>query len=223
MNITLSRQLGSEGDTIAARVAAALGMTLADREYVHRASLAAGIPEELLHRLMYERQRSMAAEIMESLGTPQPPGTQPPPASSPLLSIFAPMVPPRTLSLQDAARSVGLVIKDLASSGNMLILGQGAQVLLRGYAGTCHVQVIAPVAQRIARVAAREKIPSAMARRLVRDSDLARSDYLARFYNAHWLDPLLYHLVINTGQTSIEAAVTLVAHAAQATAGTARQ
>jgi cytidylate kinase len=78
------------------------------------------------------------------------------------------------------------------------------------------VQVVAPLDLRIARVVEREGISVAAARRLVRDGDQARSDYLARYHNVRWLDPLLYHLVINTGQTSIEAAVSLIVHAAQA-------
>ena len=46
-----------------------------------------------------------------------------------------------------------------------------------------------------------------------------RSDYLARFHNARWLDPLLYHLIINTGPTPLDAAVSLIVHAAQAIGG----
>ena len=96
MIITLSRQLGSGGDAIAARVAAALGLTLVDREYVYQAALAAGVPADLLQKLMYEGQRSLAAEIMDSLGGRPAEAEnlcsrQAPP---PLLGIFAPMLPP---------------------------------------------------------------------------------------------------------------------------------
>jgi cytidylate kinase len=218
MIITLSRQLGSDGDSIAARVATALGLTLVDREYVHKIALAAGVPDNLLQMLMYERRRSLAGEVMDSLGG-RPGGVSSKTrvsAASPLLGTFAPMMPPATVSPEEADQSVGLIIKDIASRGGVLILGQGAQVWLRGYAGACHVQVVAPLDLRIARVAEREGIKVAAARRRVRDCDQARSDYLARYHNAQWLDPLLYHLVINTGQTSVEAAVSLILHAAQA-------
>jgi cytidylate kinase len=138
---------------------------------------------------------------------------------SPLLGVFAPMLPPAAVSEEEAVRLVGLVVKEIASHGNVLILGQGAQVWLGGYAGTCHVQVVAPLELRIKRVAERDGLSGAVARRRVLSSDRARSDYLARYYNAHWLDPLLYHLVINTGCTPVEAAVSLIAHAAQAIGG----
>lgn len=218
MIITLSRQLGSGGDTIAARVAAALGLTLVDREYVHRAALVAGVPEELLRRLMYEGQRSMAADLLDSLDGSGMLRTAPAQAPNPLLGIFAPMMPSTTLSLEEAAASVGLVIKDLASRGNLLLLGQGGQMILHGYEGACHVQVVAPPEQRVARVAEQQHITLAEARRRVRASDRARAEYVARFYGVRWLDPLLYHLVINTGEMPLDVAVALIVHAAQAVA-----
>ena len=220
MIITLSRQLGSNGDVIAARVSAALGLTLVDREHVYRAALTAGVPANLLEKLMYEGQRSLAAEIMDSLGgRPGETTTAPKQAPPPLLGVFAPMLPPAAVSEEEAVRLVGLVVKEIASHGNVLILGQGAQVWLRGYAGACHIQIVAPLELRSQRLAARLELSISAARRQVRSSDHARSDYLARYHNANWLDPLLYHLVINSGPTSVEAAVSLIVHAAQAIGG----
>ena len=220
MIITLSRQLGSGGDVIAARVAAALGLTLADREYVYRAALAAGVPGNLLQKLMYEGQSSLAAEIMDSLGgRPSEMTTAPKQAPPPLLGLYAPMLPPTAVSQEEAAGAVGLVIKDIASQGRVLILGQGAQVWLRGYTGACHVQVVAPLELRIKHLAEREGLSSTAARRRVQSNDRARADYLARFHNAQWLDPLLYHMILNTGPTPLEAAVALIVHAAQAIGG----
>lgn len=213
MIITLSRQLGSDGEAIAARVAAALGLTLLDRERVYALALAAGVPAELLHRLMYEGQRGLAAEIMDSFSSAGRVESHTA-APSPLLSVFAPLLPPAAISLEEAARTVGLVIKDAASQGKVLVLGQAGQGWLRGYSGACHVQIVAPFELRVTRVAEREKISLAVARRRVRISDQARADYVLRFHEARWLDPTLYHLVINTGQMSVEAAVSLIIHAA---------
>jgi len=220
MIITLSRQLGSGGDVIAARVVAAMGLTLVDREYVYRAALAAGVPGNLLQKLMYEGQRSLAGEIMDSFGgRSSEVTTAPKQAPPPLLGLYAPMLPPTAVSQEEAAGAVGLVLKDIASRGSVLILGQGAQVWLRGYTGVCHVQVVAPLELRIKRLAEREGLSSAAARRQVLSNDRARSDYLARFHNAQWLDPLLYHMILNTGPTPLEAAVSLIVHAAQVIGG----
>lgn len=221
MIITLSRQLGSGGDTIAARVAAALGLTLLDRERVYTLALAAGVPADLLHRLMYEGQRSLAAEIMDSFSGPGAHTESHTAAPSPLLSVFAPLLPPAAISLEEANRTVGLIIKDAASHDNVLVLGQAGQCWLRGYSGVCHVQVVAPFDLRVRRVVEREQISSAAARRRIRTSDQARAEHMLRYHEVRWLDPMLYHLVVNTGQMSVEAAVSLVVHAAHAVPQTA--
>jgi hypothetical protein len=216
MIITLSRQLGSSGDDVAARVAAALGLSLIGRERVQAGAQAAGVPTGLLRKLMYEGQRSLAGEILDSLGgVSAGPTTATVPHQNPLDGIFTPMLPPTSISLEEAVQTIGLVVKEIASHDNVLMLGQGSQVWLRGYQNTCHVQIVAPFELRVGRVAAREQISLVVARRRVRASDRARAEYLARYHEVDWLDPFLYHLVINTGQTPPEVAVSLIVQAAQ--------
>ncbi len=215
MIVTLSRQLGSEGEAIAARVATALGLELIDRDFVHTAALAVGISDDLLRRLMYEGQRTVASEILQSLGTPRAPTASAVSASSPLLGVFAPMASEAATNLEDAAKAVGQVIKKIAARDGVLILGQGGRSLLQAERHVCHVLVLAPVEVRVARVAQSEGLTLVAARRRVRMSDAARSDYLARYHNSRWIDPLLYHLVVNTGVTPPEGAASLIVKAAK--------
>ena len=216
MIVTISRQLGSGGDEIAARLAAALDLALVDRDRIHAAARGAGAPEALLAKLMYEGQRSLAGDILDSLENTSSslPG-RPALVQSPLGGIYAPIMLPTSMSLGDVIQVIGLVIKDIASRDRVLILGQGGQVWLRDYRGACHIQIVAPLKARIERVSARDGVSQSVARKIVRTSDQARSEYLARYHGVNWLDPLLYHVVINTGQTTPEAAVSLIAHAAQ--------
>jgi cytidylate kinase len=216
MIVTISRQLGSQGDIIASRVASALGLLIVDREYTFRAAIAAGLPAALLQRLMYEGQHSFAGQIMDSLGsTPSEPADRAAPAPGPLEGIFTPMLAPSGINLEDGVQVIGRLITDLARREEVLVLGQGGQVWLRNRRNACHVQVVAPYNLRIERVADREGVSRAVARRRVRASDQARAEYLARYHGVNWLDPLLYHYVINTGLTSLDTAVSLIVHAAK--------
>jgi Cytidylate kinase-like family len=216
MIVTISRQLGSEGDLIAARVAAALGLLLVDREYICKAALAAGLPAALLQNLMYEGQHSLAGQIMDSLGsTPSELTDRPAPSPGPLEGIFTPMLAPSSINLEDGVRSIGRIITEVARQDDVLVLGQGGQVWLSDRKDACHVQVVAPYNLRIERVATRENLSRAAGRRRVRASDQARAEYLARYHGVNWLDPLLYHYVINTGRTSADIAASLIIHAAQ--------
>ena len=216
MIVTISRQLGSEGDLVAARVAAALGFVLVDREYTCRAALAIGMPPALLQQLMYEGQHSLAGQIMDSLGsTPSKLTDRSATSPQPLEGIFTPMLVPSSISLEDGVRTIGRIVTDVANRGNVLILGQGGQMWLRDRKDACHVQVVAPYDLRIERVAARENLSRATARRRVRVSDQARAESLARYHGVNWLDPLLYNYVVNTGRTSADVAVSLIIHAAK--------
>lgn len=216
MIVTISRQIGSQGDLIAARVATALGLLILDREYTHRVALAAGVPAMLLQKLMYEGQQGLAGQIMDSLGNTQPEiANRTASAPGPLEGIFTPMLAPSGISLEDGVQAIGRVITDLARSRDVLVLGQGGQVWLRDRKNACHVQVVAPYDLRVERVAATDNLSRSAARSRVRANDQARAEYLARYHGVNWLDPLLYHCVINTGRVSAEAAVALIIHAVQ--------
>jgi cytidylate kinase len=67
--ITISRQLGSHGDNIAAGVAATLGLRLIDAETIHRAAQRAGVPQMALAELVHEGERSLATQVLKALRT----------------------------------------------------------------------------------------------------------------------------------------------------------
>ncbi len=220
MILTVSRQFGSAGESIARSVAATLGLTVVDRDGIRDAALKAGLSPDVLGRLMYVGQRNVAGAIIQGLGSARP-DVAATVAANPLLGAFAPLVSTDVVSLEEAARAVGRIIQKIATDGNVLILGQGGQALLQGQPGTCHVLFVAPLEVRVANVAAWHSLTPAEARRRVRSADEARRDYLARYHNVRWLDPLLYHLVINTGLVTADDAAALVIRAVQgaATAG----
>jgi cytidylate kinase len=206
MIVTISRQFGSDGETIARAAAEQLGLIVLDRERVREEALKAGVKRDALERLMYEGQRTVAGEILQGLGVPRPAAA----SSNPLLGVYAPAVSPDTIKMEEAARAVGEVIRGLAIQGNTMVLGQGGQALLHAMPGVCHLLFVAPLELRVANVARWHSLKEADARRSVRAHDEARKDYLARYHNVRWLDPLLYDLVINTQRVTTDVAVTLV-------------
>ena len=111
--------------------------------------------------------------------------------------------------------SVRTVIEELAAEGSVILAGRGGQAVLRGRPGVLHVKIIAPLEIRAQRLAERHSISLQAARAQARASDRARCQYLKRFYDLDWNDPLLYDLVINTARLSDEAACDLICRAVQ--------
>lgn len=231
--ITLSRQLGSHGEEVAARVAQALNLRVIDAETINQAAQKAGVPRVALDELEHEGQRGLANQVLKALRTmPTFSSAVPfrPQAAAeeeeayrgtsamtiPFSGLFSPTVPPISASLESYVRMVGLVIRGLASEGNVLILGRGGQVLLKRHPGVLHLQTVAPRTYRCDVIMKRYGLSQREAQGRIRASDRARFDYLRRYHGVDWLDSTLYHLVINTERVPVAAAVDLIVAAQQA-------
>jgi cytidylate kinase len=228
--ITVSRQLGSLGGDIASNVAQELGLRLIDAETINRAAERAGVPRIALAELESEGERGLAGRVLNAMrAMPLLPSTSSRTTTSgdvasprtstttfPFGGLFSPTVPPISSSLEGYVRMVGLVIRGLAHEGNVLILGRGGQILLKNYPGALHVQTVAPFAQRVEVVMSRFGLSERDAQQRVRSSDRARFDYIRRYHDVDWLDPTLYHLVLNTASLPAPAAAKLMVTAQQA-------
>lgn len=95
--------------------------------------------------------------------------------------------------------------------GNVVILGRGAQAILRDMPGVLHVRLTAPEGARVRRVEAREKLTFSQAYQLMIDRDQATVQYLNEFFSLKGDDPLHYHMVLNTGRMSTEMAAQVIA------------
>ncbi len=102
--------------------------------------------------------------------------------------------------------AVARIMDELVGEGGAVIVGRAGQAILRGREGVLHVRVIAPLELRIERVAKTQGIAREAAQAQVETSDRYRRNYLRRFYQVRWDDPLLYNLVVNTGVLTIEQA-----------------
>ncbi len=95
--------------------------------------------------------------------------------------------------------------------GNVVILGRGAQAVLRDMPGVLHVRLTAPEGARVRRVETREKLTFSQAYQLMIDRDRATNQYLTEFFGIKGDDPLLYHLTLNTGKMSTDMAAHVIA------------
>lgn len=109
--------------------------------------------------------------------------------------------------------AVARVLEELVMEGRVVIVGRAGQVILRERPGVLHVQVIAPFALRVERIAQRRKIGAEAASAQVETSDHYRRNYLMHFYHVRWEDPLLYDLTVNTAHLSVDQAADCICQA----------
>lgn len=110
-------------------------------------------------------------------------------------------------------KAVEQVMRELATEGQAVIVGRAGQAILAGEPSVMHVRIVAPVENRIERVAARQRISIKAAAAQIEVSDRFRRNYLKRFYNIQWDMPELYNLVINTGLVGSAEAADIISHA----------
>ncbi len=109
------------------------------------------------------------------------------------------------------------VIQDMAASGNVVLVGRGASIILKDEPQALRVGAVADVDDRVARIMERDQLDREQAEQVVSDRDEARAHYFRRFFGIEDPDdPHLYHMVINTSEVDLEYAANVVADAARA-------
>ncbi len=111
------------------------------------------------------------------------------------------------------------IVRFAYEHSNVVIVGRGAQVILRNQPNVLHVRIIAPMETRLKRLQETERMSPEQARQYLEEKDKSAREYLARFFNTQWDDPYLYHLTMNMGFCEVEPAAQLIVAAAQELVG----
>ena len=197
--ITISRQYGSGGGEIAARLAHRLQWQLIDHEIVARVARDMGITEEEAE----VHDEHVEGFISRVLGSMQ--------LAAPELLASVPIVPV-TPGTQERLYHEALrrVVETAANTGNSVIVGRGGQALLAKRRDVLHVRVVAPFEQRVGYVMRREVLNEASARARIQQKDRDRSYYLQTQHHRNVDDPTLYDLVVNSSVIDLESLIDLI-------------
>jgi cytidylate kinase len=92
-------------------------------------------------------------------------------------------------------------ILDAAQDNNCIIMGRGANAILRGVPHMIAVKITSPIAARVERTKVNFSCDNKRAMQIVEQSDHDRGGFHKYFFSAAWTDPREYDLTINTGST----------------------
>ena len=215
--VTLSRMLGTTGDAIAEGVAQAFGARLVTKATLYAAAQEAGISPVALADLDGATALSLADRLIAAVRSmPMLPRSRGASLldASPLPVAHEGFLPemPTQYELDESARLLDRVIRDLAASGDLVIVGRAAHAILRERGALC-VQIVAPIEYRIQALAQGANITVREALARIRASDRARADYVRRYYNIGWTDSTQFDLVLNAARLPVPIAVKLIVDA----------
>jgi cytidylate kinase len=127
---------------------------------------------------------------------------------------------PRAKDWQAYQSQVERIITDLADQGDVVIVGRGGQMVLRGRPDVLHVRVIAPLETRVTQLQREKNMSTESARAMLDASNKGRARYIRRSYGISLDDASLYHMVINTGLLELPQATHLIVQALYQLTGT---
>jgi cytidylate kinase len=210
--ITISRQFGSGGDEIAERVCSILNYRHFDKLMLIKAAKESGLTEQEVSDFSEENYK--VRSFFDRLFRRQ--------ENSAKMSFWIedsegiPILEEIDLSEQHHLLLVQKAVLSAYQTGNVVIMGRGGQMILRDFADVLHLRIEAPMEDRLQNVRATFKKTEGgvnrsidhrrIAQDMINEHDAASQEYLKRFYNVSWEDPMLYHLVINTGKLTVEQA-----------------
>lgn len=200
--IALSAAYGAGGSVIGPAVAERLGvpfvdraipLAVADRLQVPYDDAAAHDEQVTTHWL----ERMLSGFMGADAGVPAP-------------------LPAEAFSSEDFRRATEEILLQQAGSGEGVILGRGAVVVLREDPRALRVRLDGPPerraqqAMRLDRELDRERAERALAQ-----FDRAHEAYMRQFYGVDIGDPALYHVLLDSTAIALEACVELIAVAAR--------
>ena len=106
-------------------------------------------------------------------------------------------------------------IAEVARLHNVVVLGSGSQFLFAKVVASLHVQIVAPLLDRIARVMRVANVDREAAEGIIGDRDEAKKHFITHLYESDWRDPAHYDLVLNLDRFSNDVAVQIIVDAAK--------
>jgi cytidylate kinase len=125
-------------------------------------------------------------------------------------------LPADTFSSEDFRRATEEVLMRQATTGQGVILGRGAVVVLLDDPRALRVRLTGPAERRIAQAVHHHGLAPDTAEAAMRRLDRAHAEYMRRFYAVDIDDPTLYHLVLDSTAIAVEGCVEVIARAAEA-------
>jgi CMP/dCMP kinase len=180
--VTISREYGSGGGEIAARLARRLGWTLVNHQVIAQRARELGTSDFVLQA----HDKETGGIFERILQWPYPV------SSADKQACFA---------------TLCRVVKAAADDGHAVIVGRGGQVLHAARRDVLHIRVVAPLEHRVAYVGRREGLDWDAATTRTHEKDRARTRYMRAQFHCEHDDPHLYDLVINTAVLDLDSAV----------------
>lgn len=188
--ITISRQYGSGGREIGAKVAQALGVPCYDKELIDRAVKESGIAEEFFEQSSEKIKNPVSFLFSFNAGGNNSEECLP--------------VSDRVFLTQSK------IIKDAAAEGGCVIIGHCADYVLEEHTDVINIFIHGNLDTRIKRVAARNNLDATQAAARVKRTDKERATHYQHYTDRKWGRVENYDLSISSSTLGVEGTAAVI-------------
>ena len=194
--ITISRQFGAGGKTLALKVAENLHYAVAHEQIIEKMAEMAELTPEGVRIFEGESDYGSSEDVARL-------------APKTFVSrIFDPQR--KYMDAQQYARLLNDIVPQIAEKGNMVILGRGAQFILKDRKDTYHVLLVADETDRIRFMRDTYQLSHEQARQAVAKQGKRRMKLMKLFHSEGYDLPEHYDLVLNMSKIDMDHAVELI-------------
>jgi hypothetical protein len=194
--VTISWQLGVDGERVGALLGERLGVPVVDGEVVDAVmeALRTGRADAAdMERFVPTWSANLAVSLLATAGMPAARAD--------------------VIRAECAHTAVETVIRE-AATHSCVIMGRGGFAILADHPGASHVRLTAPAAWRAARLAACECLPVEQAERRIESDDRNRAAFVRHYYHRRIDDPANFHLLLAAERFRPDELVEVIATAA---------
>lgn len=195
--LTVAREFGSGGGSIARLVAERLNWKLLDHALVTEIARAANVDPALVRRFDERLDSWVHRVARRALFHGAPEGV-------------AAVTGEEFFDAETMAALAASLIKEAERQGNCVIVGRGGQCVLQECADAFHVFVYAPWKNKVDRVKARVAA-GVNVEKLIVETDRARREYTKAYFEAERMNPHLYDLMLCSSRGEEYAASVILA------------
>ena len=191
--ITISREVGAGGDAVSERLCDLLQKKrrheevkwiVFDKNLIEKVIEDHNLPGKLSDYLEEDKITEINSMVNELLG----------------------LHPPAWLLVHKTAQT----ILQLATMGNVIIVGRGAHLITTHMNNVFHVRLVAPLEDRIRHMQDIFNLTRKEAIVRIKKDDVIRKHYLKHYYHKDIDDKFLYHIIINTHLLPYEEAAEMI-------------
>ena len=206
--VCISRTMAAGGEGVGELVAGRLDFRYVDEQIVTLAARQAQVDPALVAAA--EHRQPLLKRLLETLPSARGVAAAMTLATGVPVDAFAGAACGSRAASEEMRMLIRAAIREVARAGRAVIVAHAASMALARVEGVLRVLVTAPIGIRVRRLVAAQGLSAAEAEAAIAASDLARRDYLSRFYAVKEELPTHYDLVLNTEVLTTEQAAAAV-------------